>query len=142
MTGHPFDIGLLLAGALLAAALLGVLAGHWRLGADERLRDPATARDLACAADCTFVPAAVVVDRAGLGALLADEAGRIVLVRRHGARFVAHPVGSHSGIRLERNFMQFTLPEPGFTPITLDLGTEAQHWTVRLRNISRAGPGQ
>lgn len=126
---------LLLAGAVVAIPALGWLARHLGLGSDERLRDPDEARALACAADCTFAPTRVALDRAGLGALLADEHGRVMLVRRHGARFVARLLASHEGIQLERTFLRFALPETGVPPITLDLGDDAQHWAASLRRL-------
>lgn len=129
----------LIGGSLAAIAALGGLARGLGLGADERLRDERTARELAEATDCSFVPALVSLDRAGLGALLADDAGRIMLVRRHGARFVGRLLAGHDGIRLERTFLRFALPEPGFVPITLDLGAEAQLWAARLRGLGRTG---
>lgn len=122
-------------GSLLAIFALSLLARGLGLGADVRLRDAATARDLAQAADCTFEPTAIGLDRAGLGALLADQAGRVMLLRRHGARFVGRILPSHQGIRLERHFLRFALPEAGFEPITLDLGSDAQHWAASLRRL-------
>ena len=131
---------LLLVGAFAAIVGLSLLARYLGLGADERLRDPREARELARAADCTFVPTAIALDRAGLGALLADEGGAIMLLRRHGARFIARRLTSHEGIRLERHFLRFALPEPGFQPIILDLGGEAQHWAASLRRLGPANP--
>jgi len=127
----------LLAAALLAALAVSALASWLGLGVDERLRDPDEARDLARAADCTFDAATVALDRAGLGALLMDAGGRVVLLRRHGARFLARPLLDHAGVQLERNFLRFALPEPGFEPITLDLGRDAQHWVAVLRGLDR-----
>ena len=133
---------LLLAGAVVAVPGLGWLARRLGLGSDERLRDPAEARELACGADCTFVPTRVALDRAGLGALLADDHGRLMLLRRHGARFVARPLTSHDGIQLERSFLRFACPDPGAPPITLDLGDEAQLWAASLRRLgASSGPG-
>ena len=130
---------LLLAGAVVAVPGLGWLAWWLELGRDERLRDPTAARALAQAADCTFVPTRITLDKAGLGALLVDEQGRVMLLRRHGARFVARVLASHQGIQLERTFLRFALPEPGAVPITLDLGEDAQFWTAGLRRLG-GGP--
>ncbi|MBC2670847.1 hypothetical protein ACFOON_14830 [Novosphingobium piscinae] len=129
---------ILIAAALVAILGLAVMARRLGLGADVRLRDADTAGELARAADCRFTPTVVALDRAGLGALLADQAGQVVLLRRHGARFVAHRLTSHAGVRLERQFLCFALPEPGFVPITLDLGPEAQHWAASLRRLGPA----
>ncbi|WP_298198639.1 hypothetical protein [Novosphingobium sp.] len=128
-------------GSLVAIVALSLLARSLGLGADVRLRDPDEARALAQAADCAFRPTAISLDRAGLGALLADDGGQVILLRRHGARFVARLLTSHQGIQLERQFLRFALPEPGFEPITLDLGAEAQHWAASLRRLGDgAGP--
>jgi hypothetical protein len=122
-------------GSLLAVALL-VLAG-WKmgLGADVRLRSEDEARSLADAAICGFAPVAVGLDRAGIGALLRDASGRVLLIRRHGARFAARLLDSHAHARLDRNFLTIGTGEATFGSVTLDLGGEAQVWAGSLRHL-------
>jgi hypothetical protein len=115
---------------LLGGSLLGVLAlagaAHWLgLGGDARL-DEAQARALL--EEQGFVPAELVLDRAGLAALARDDAGRVMIVRRHGAHFVAHDVRETASARLDQRFLTL-----GRT--TLDLGGAAADWAAKLRTV-------
>ena len=123
------------AGSLAAILLLAWLAGRLGLGGDPRLRDPEDARRLASEAVCGFEAQDVVLDRAGIGALLRDSAGRVMLLRRHGAHWVARLLDSHAAVRLDRTFMTIAVSDRTFGAITLDLGDRAQAWASSLRRI-------
>ena len=121
-------------------SLAAILALAWRarrlgLGGDPRLRDPDEARRLAGEALCGFEAQEVALDRAGIGALLRDSAGRIMLLRRHGVHWVARLLDSHAGVRLDRSFMTSATGDRTFGTITLDLGDRAQAWASSLRRI-------
>ena len=122
-------------GSLAAILLLAWLARRLGLGGDPRLRDPDEARRLAGDALCGFEAQDVVLDRAGIGALLRDSAGRVMLLRRHGARWVARLLDDHSGVRLDRTFMTIAANDKAFGAITLDLGDQAQNWATSLQRI-------
>lgn len=77
----------------------------------------------------------MVLDRAGIGALLRDSAGRVMLLRRHGARWAARLLDSHAGVRLDRTFMTIASSDRTFGAVTLDLGDQAQVWAGSLRRI-------
>ncbi len=128
-----------LAGSLVAILLLAELARWLDLGGDLRLRDEAEARELARAADCSFDPVEIALDRAGIGALLRDAGGRVMLLRRHGVHFPARMLTSHQGTRLDRNFLTIATNERTFGSVTLDLGPDAAVWAGSLR---RLGVGQ
>jgi hypothetical protein len=115
--------------------LLAALAWKLRLGGDVRLRDADEARRLAGQAVWGFVATDVVLDRAGIGALLRDATGRVLLLRRHGVHFVARLIESHAGIRLDHNFLTISAGEPSFGAVTLDLGAQAQVWAGSLRRL-------
>ena len=76
-----------------------------------------------------------MLDRAGIGALLRDSSGRTMLLRRHGAHWVARLLDSHAGIRLDRSFMTIATSDRAFGAITLDLGDQAQAWASSLRRV-------
>ena len=123
-------------GASLAAILLLAGLSRWLgLGRDVRLKDEAEARQLAQAALSGFVPVELAIDRAGIGALLRDQQGRVMLLRRHGARFVARLLDSHAFARLDRNFLTIGTGEVRFGQITLDLGVQAAIWASSLRRL-------
>ena len=122
-------------GSLAAILLLALLARRLGLGGDPRLRDPEEAKRLAGEALCGFEAQDVVLDRAGIGALLRDSAGRMLLLRRHGVHWVARLLDSHAGVRLDRSFMTIATGDKSFGAITLDLGDQAQAWAGSLRRI-------
>lgn len=122
------------------ASLIAILALAWfsrrlGLGADVRIRDESHARQLATEAVCGFEPADLALDRAGIGALLRDSKGRVMLLRRHGARFAARLLDSHADARLDRNFLTIGNGESTFGKVTLDLGDKAQVWASSLRRL-------
>ena len=123
------------AGSLAAILLLAWLARRLGLGGNPRLRDPEEAKLLAGEALCGFEAQDVVLDRAGIGALLRDSAGRMLLLRRHGVHWVARLLDSHAGVRLDRSFMTIATGDKTFGAITLDLGDQAQAWAGSLRRI-------
>lgn len=122
---------------LSLAAILGVawLVAKLHLGGDVRLRDEAEVGELARAALCGFEPAEIALDRAGIGALARDPAGRVLLLRRHGAQFAARLLDSHANARLDRNFLTIGTEDVRFGTVTLDLGDKAQHWASSLRRL-------
>lgn len=124
----------------IAASIILILGVAWLarwldLGGDVRLRSEAEAAALARAALCGFEPVALAVDRAGIGALLRDRAGRVMLLRRHGVQFVARVLDSHAFTRLDRNFLTVGTGERLFGSVTLDLGDQAQVWAASLRRV-------
>ena len=131
MIGQAAQFG----GSLAAILLLAWLARRLGLGGDPRLRDPDEARRLADEALCGFEAQALVLDRAGIGALLRDSRGRVMLLRRHGVHWVARLLDSHAGVRLDRSFMTIATGDKTFGAITLDLGDQAQAWAGSLRRI-------
>ena len=128
-----------LGGSLLAILLLTWLTLRIGLGGDVRLRDEHEARELANAAVYGFDPVDIAIDRAGIGALLRDAGGRVLLLRRHGVHFVGRLLSDHHGTRLDRNFLTLSTGESSFGTVTFDLGAEAQAWAGSLR---RLGNGQ
>lgn len=123
-------------GASLAAILLLAWLCSWlQLGDDVRIAGENHARRLAAEALCGFAPSELALDRAGIGALLRDDSGRVMLLRRHGAHFAARLLDSHAFARLDRNLLTIGTGEKTFGTITLDLGDKAQVWASSLRRL-------
>ena len=116
---------------LLVSGLVSLL----KLGNDVRLSGADEVRQLASTAVCGFDPVELVLDRAGIGALLRDSHGRVMLLRRHGAQFAARLLDSHAFARLDRNFLTIGTGEKTFGQVTLDLGDQAQVWAASLRRL-------
>jgi hypothetical protein len=123
------------AGSLAAILILAWFARRLGLGGDERLREADEARRLAEEAVCGFDGQDVALDRAGIGALVRDADGRVLLLRRHGARWAARFVDNAGGVRLDRNFLTVATSEKPFGSVTLDLGEQAQVWAASLRRV-------
>ncbi|MEK6542117.1 MAG: hypothetical protein AABZ45_08370 [Pseudomonadota bacterium] len=119
--------------AILFIAWLAMLMG---LGGDVRIGDEEQARRLANEAVDGFIPVEVGVDRAGMAALLKDVAGRHLLLRRHGNKFVGRLLDSRAHMRLDRNFLTIGTGERLLAPITLDLGQSAQIWASGMRVLA------
>ena len=135
MSGDPLFELLKLAGSVAAILALAWLC-HWLgLGGDVRLRSADEARRLADEAISGFEPVDLALDRAGIGALLRDAGGRVMLLRRHGAHFASRLLDSHAHARLDRNFLTIGTGEATFGAVTLDLGDQAQVWAASLRRL-------
>ncbi|MBK7285176.1 MAG: hypothetical protein IPP45_05240 [Sphingomonadales bacterium] len=123
-------------GLSLAAVLFMAAVAWWlKLGGDARIRNEQEATALADQAICGFKPVAIALDRAGIGALLRDGAGRQMLIRRNGAHFVGRLLDRNVVARLDRNFLTIGTGERTFGSITLDLGPDAQYWASGLRHL-------
>ena len=121
--------------SLAAILLLAWIARKLRLGEDVRIAGEEHARRLAEEAICGFAAKDLALDRAGIGALLRDTHGRVLLLRRHGAHFAARLLDSHAFARLDRNLLTIGTGEQTFGTITLDLGDQAQVWASSLRRL-------
>ncbi len=126
--------GVTLVSLVLVMALYG-LARALRLGGDVRIADTAHVVELADAAITGFAASEVTLDRARIGALARNPAGRVLLIRRHGARFVARELTSLAGIRLDRHNLTLETGDRRFGALTLDLGSDAQAWAASLRRL-------
>ncbi|HQV05069.1 MULTISPECIES: hypothetical protein [unclassified Novosphingobium] len=124
-----------LAGSVVAILVIALICWKMGLGGDVRIRDEAEARNLADQAIYGFDAVDCALDRAGIGALLRDREGRMMLLRRHGAHFASRLLDSHAFARLDRNFLTIGTGEGTFGQVTLDLGDKAQVWASSLRHI-------
>ncbi len=123
------------AGSLAAILALAWLARRLGLGADVRLGGEDEARELAEAAVCGFDAEVVALDRAGIGALLRDRQGRVMVLKRHGAQFAARLLDDRERVRLHPPFLTVATTDARFGAVTLDLGSDAQVWAGSLRRL-------
>ncbi|HQS69558.1 MAG TPA: hypothetical protein PLM58_08010 [Novosphingobium sp.] len=120
----------------LAAILLVVwLTRRLRLGGDPRILSEQQACQLAEEAICGFNAQSVAVDRAGIGALVRDALGRVMIIRQHGSHFAARLLTSHAHVRLDERFLTLATDDRRFGTITLDLGDQAAVWAASLRRL-------
>ena len=116
------------AGSLAAVAMLVLVAWRLKLGGEARMDDEAEARELADNALCGFDPDIIALDRAGRGALLRDDAGRIVLLAPHGNRFVGRLLDGRARSQTEGERLTIAVGEARLAPITLDIA-DAAAWS-------------
>ena len=138
MEGVWFDLAKLAASAVAILALAW-LARQMGLGGDLRIRNADHARFLANEAIEGFEAVDLALDKAGIGALLRDAGGRQMLLRRHGAAWVARLLDQSTEARLDRGFLIIGTGEKTFGTVTLHLGDAAGIWAAGLRRLPNAG---
>jgi hypothetical protein len=116
---------------IAVVALVRVL----KLGGDVRIRDEGHARQIADACVSGFEAVDMIIDQAGIAAILKDANGRQLLIRRHGAHFVGRVLDSGVVARLDRKFLTLATAERSFGEVTLNLGEQAQYWASGLRYL-------
>jgi hypothetical protein len=129
-----------LAGSIAAILFIAWLARFWKLGGDVRIRSEEQAREIAQETICGFDPVEIVIDKAGMAALLRDADGRHLLVRRHGVQWVGRLLDHHNEARLDQNFLTVGTGEKTFGSVTLDLGARAPAWAAGLRHLNIGRP--
>lgn len=122
-------------GSIVAILVLAFICSKLGLGRDVRIAGEGHARRLANEAIDGFEAEDLALDRAGIGALLRDSQGRVMLLRRHGAHFFGRLLDSHAFARLDRNFLTIGTGEKLLGQVTLDLGDRAQVWASSLRRL-------
>ena len=125
-----------LAGSIASILFIAWLARFWRLGGDVRIHSEAQARDIAEEMLCGFNPVDIAIDKAGIAALLRDDQGRHMLIRRHGVQWAGRLLDRHSESRLDQNFLTVGTGEKTFGTITLNLGEQAPIWASGLRHLN------
>ena len=122
--------------SLLAILVLAWLAHRLQLGGDARIRSHDEARELADEALHGFEPVEIALDKAGMGALCRDAAGRVLLLRRHGSHFASRLLDTHVHARLDRGFLTLATADRRFGSVTFELGEDAPKWAASLRRIA------
>lgn len=125
-----------LAGSLIAILVLAWVAHRLGLGGDTRIRSEDEVRALADEAIYGFDPVEIAIDKAGMGALCRDGAGRVLLLRRHGSHWASRLLDSHAYTRLDRGFLTLATADRRFGSVTFDLGDKAAIWAASLRRIA------
>ena len=126
-------------GSLIAILLLAWLASKLSLGGDERIRGEDHARRLADEAVSGFDPVDIAIDRAGVGALLRDADGRVLMLKRHGTHFAGRLIETRPEARLDQELLTINADDKPFGAVTLHLGADAQIWAASLRRLDASG---
>lgn len=110
-------------GSLVAILALAGLAWWLKLGGAPRLDSEEAVRRAAGEVEDGFTPLAIACDTEGAGALARDAAGRVMLIRRHGNRFVGRVLTAEAAASVHS--------QPGRYNLAIDPG-EARFGTAFL----------
>lgn len=119
-------------GSLLSVVLLVWLVRRLELGCDRAIRDADDARRLAQEADHSFQPVDTALDRTGHAALLADDDGRIMLLRTHGTHHAARVLAAGAAAERRDGLLTVYPADRRFGKVALDLGEDAASWERRI----------
>ena len=128
---------LVLGGSLAAILALAGIAWALRLGEPLRIDDPNHAKALAREADTAFAPAEAAVCEEGGAAIVADAAGRIMVLRRHGAHIAGRVLDPGASARVEHGTLTVVPTDRTYGPVALKLSEHAQSWAARVDGVSR-----
>ena len=134
--GMAFAIQFLV--SLLAIAALAWLAARLSLGKTEGLRGEDHARLLAEQAAYGFNASEVALDRNAQAALLRDDKGRVMLLRRHGAHYASRWLGPATQVEQIEGAWLITPDDAAFGSVRLDIGDRAPEW---LAPFAAKAPG-
>jgi hypothetical protein len=130
------DLLLQTAGSLVAILVLAGLARWMKLGGDLRLADEEMVRRAAGEVEDGFTPVAIALTAEA--ALARDNAGRIMVIKRHGNRFAGRVLGHGAGARLWRDLGKIALEvdsgEPRFGKVFLDI-PDAETWADAINRL-------
>ena len=68
----------------------------------------------------------------GVCAIIADAAGRIMVLRSHGAQFAGRVLEPGTATRIGGDSLTVTPADRRYGPVTLDLGEHARTWARRI----------
>ena len=122
------------AGSLAAILALSGLAWWLKLGGAPLLASDEAVRRAAGEVADGFAPVAIARDRGGLAALVRDEAGRIMLIRRHGNRFAGRVLDARATARVSGDALAVASGEWPFGTVRLELG-QAQAWADAINAL-------
>ena len=121
-------------GSLAAILALAALAWWFELGPEPTLKDESEARHAATQALDGFEPRHVALDEAGKGALLGDDAGRILLLRPHGTHFAGRLLTSRAEATLDGDRLVIDTAERRFGSARLHIA-DPHAWVRRIDAI-------
>lgn len=121
-----------LIGSLAAILVLAGIAWMLKLGRCTRIESAQHAMALAHDADSGFDAVDAAVSRDGACAIMADAAGRIMVLRSHGAQFAGRVLEPGTATRIDGESLTVTPADQRYGPVTLDLGEHAQAWARRI----------
>jgi hypothetical protein len=131
------DLLIQTAGSLVAILALAGLAWWMKLGGAPTLGSDEAVRRAAGEVEDGFTPVATARD--GKAALARDDAGRIMVIKRHGNRYAGRVLGSRATARLWRDQGQTAVEvdagEARFGKVFLDI-PDAEAWADAINRLN------
>jgi hypothetical protein len=131
------DLLIQTAGSLVAILMLAGLARWLKLGGGPMLGSDEAVKRAAGEVEDGFTPIAIARD--GKAALACDDAGRIMVIKRHGNRFAGRILGSQAKARLWRDLGQTAVEvdagETRFGKVFLDI-PDAEAWADAINRLN------
>ncbi len=121
-------------GSLLAIFALFALARALRLGGEPGLADEDAVRAAANEVDDGFEATRISISRDGSAALARSDDGRIMVIKRHGNRFVGRVLTSAARVREEVDGLVVDPFEPRFGRVRLRL-VDAGTWADAINRL-------
>ncbi|EDL49034.1 hypothetical protein [Erythrobacter sp. SD-21] len=121
-------------GSLAAILVLAAIARWLKLGPSPRLASEDEARTASQEAADGFHPTHIGLDKEGSGALLANAAGEVLLLRPHGTHFAGRILTPAARVRLEDGGLAIDTAERRFGTAHLAIDNP-QAWVQRIEAI-------
>jgi len=121
-------------GSLIAILVLAGIAWALKLGGKPKLHDDADVARVADEAEDGFVAGRFSISRDGAAALARDQAGRIMVIKRHGNRFVGRTLNSRARCREEVDGLVVDTAEAAFGSVRLSL-IDASYWADAINRL-------
>lgn len=121
-------------GSLVAILALSGIAYWMRLGSAPKIQSEAQAKTIASEVVFGFVPSDIAIDTDGAGAVLADQAGRIMLLKPHGTHFAGRILLSSASANFSNGELVVSTGEPRFGAVSLTL-PDGETWAKRIEGL-------
>lgn len=121
-------------GSLIAILTLSALAWGLKLGGKPSLGDGDAVGLAAVEAEDGFEPQRHSIARKRDAALCADAAGRIMVIKRHGNKFVGRVLSSQASAREEVDALIVDPGDARFGPVRLSLD-DAAYWADAINRL-------
>lgn len=121
-------------GSLVAILALFLLARALKLGGAPSLASEEQVRAAAGEVEDGFEAQRISISRGGLAALARDDAGRIMLIKRHGNRFAGRILTSHANVREKIDSLEIDCGEARYGVVSLRLD-DAGYWADAINRL-------
>ncbi|MGB3472881.1 MAG: hypothetical protein WBA51_18850 [Erythrobacter sp.] len=121
-------------GSLIAILVLAGIAWALKLGGKPKLHDDADVARAANEVEDGFVPGRSSISREGAAALARDQAGRIMVIKRHGNRFAGRIIDGRARCREEVDGLVVETGDARFGSVRLSL-IDASYWADAINRL-------